>query len=122
MPRVIYFEIQADDTKRATEFYKKVFDWEFTKYENREYFLAKTGEKTDPGINGAILDRQEHLSQNVCTIISVPSIDEYLKKIEKFGGKVMSPKISVSKKGYMAYCSDSEDNLFGLRESNPEAE
>ena len=28
MPTIEHFELQADDLKRATEFYKDVFQWE----------------------------------------------------------------------------------------------
>ncbi len=29
MPRVVHFEIHADDPERAISFYNSVFDWEF---------------------------------------------------------------------------------------------
>ena len=29
MPRVVHFEIHADDPERAINFYKSVFGWEF---------------------------------------------------------------------------------------------
>ena len=32
MPKVIHFEIPAEDTKRAVAFYKKAFGWKFNNY------------------------------------------------------------------------------------------
>jgi len=32
MPRVIHFEIVADNPERAMKFYEKVFGWEFNKW------------------------------------------------------------------------------------------
>ena len=53
MPRVIHFEIHAEDPKRATEFYERVFDWRIKKWEeSAEYWLVTTGEDKKPGING----------------------------------------------------------------------
>ncbi len=41
----IYFEIQADDTGRATKFYKEVFGWKFDKIDGLpvEYWSITTG-------------------------------------------------------------------------------
>jgi predicted enzyme related to lactoylglutathione lyase len=33
MPRVVYFEIPADDPERAAKFYKEVFGWKIDKWE-----------------------------------------------------------------------------------------
>jgi hypothetical protein len=56
MPRVIHFEINADDPERAVKFHKKVFDWKITKWEGPvDYWLVTTGEDKVPGINGAIM-------------------------------------------------------------------
>ncbi|MGZ7136310.1 MAG: VOC family protein, partial [Methanobacterium sp.] len=33
MPRVVHFEIPADDPERAIEFYKNVFGWKIDKWE-----------------------------------------------------------------------------------------
>jgi predicted enzyme related to lactoylglutathione lyase len=58
VPRVIHFEIHADDPKRAVEFYKKVFGWKISKWEGpAEYWLVTTGDDKQPGINGAIMHR-----------------------------------------------------------------
>src|SRR2546423_564561 len=55
MPRVIHFEIHADDPDRAVRFYQTVFAWEFTRYGGpMDYRLIKTGPDGEPGINPAI--------------------------------------------------------------------
>jgi len=54
MGRVVHFEITADDTARAKKFYE-IFDWEITdaNMPGAEYWLAKTGEDNDMGIDYA---------------------------------------------------------------------
>jgi predicted enzyme related to lactoylglutathione lyase len=47
----------------------------------------------------------------------VNSVDEYMSKIEKLGGKTVSPKMAVPGFGYLATCVDTEGNTFGLWQS-----
>jgi predicted enzyme related to lactoylglutathione lyase len=53
MPRVVHFEIAANDPDKAAAFYQEVFGWKITKWEGpQEYWLVETGEEGEPGING----------------------------------------------------------------------
>ena len=42
-------------------------------------------------------------------------------KVEKLGGKVLVSKMAVPKMGYFALCMDTEGNVFGLWEDDPQA-
>jgi predicted enzyme related to lactoylglutathione lyase len=120
MPRVIHFEIHADDPERAVKFYSKVFGWEIKKWPGpTDYWLAKTGEDKEPGINGAIMHREKN--GTVYNTIDVPSVDESIEKIKQAGGKVITEKMAVPGVGYMAYCKDTEGNIFGIMQMNPSA-
>jgi predicted enzyme related to lactoylglutathione lyase len=45
MPRIIHFDVPADDPKRAQKFYQDVFGWKFDKWNGpMEYWMAKTGD------------------------------------------------------------------------------
>jgi len=117
MPRVIHFEIHADDPKRAAKFYEKVFDWKINKWKGPvDYWLATTGENKQPGINGAIMHRVKR--GTIWNTIDVPSVDEFLKKIVKAGGKVVQKKTTVPGVGYMAYGKDTEGNVFGIMQAD----
>ena len=60
MPRVIHFEIPADNPDRAVRFYSDVFGWQFNKWEGPvEYWLITTGADGQPGINGGMLRRAQ---------------------------------------------------------------
>ena len=119
MPRVIHFEILADNPERAVKFYKQVFDWKIEKEGPIDYWLATTGEKEQPGINGAIMKRV--FKATAINTIDVPSLDESMKKVVKAGGKIARPKATVPGVGYMAYCTDIEGNLFGIMQRDPKA-
>ena len=113
MPKVIWFEINADEPKRAMEFYAKVFGWKFKQYENQEYWLVTAGAKDEPGTDGAIQPRKKKAPPVVNTI-NVANIDATIKKIEKNGGKIIVPKIEIPMMGTLAYFVDTEGNMHGI--------
>ena len=116
MPRVVQFEISADKPKRAVKFYKKVFGWDISPWEGpMEYWLVNTGDKRNGGIDGAIMKRTVP-GMMVLNTISVPSLDDYSKKVENAGGKMITPKVAMAGLGYFAYFRDTEGNILGLME------
>ena len=119
--RVVHFEIQADDPKRAAEFYKKTFGWKIDQMMTAEkggmdYWGLTTGPDGTPGINGGMYKRKSK-DQQPTMAIETPSIDETIKKIEKAGGKITTPKHAIGEWGFMADFTDVEGNEFSLWES-----
>jgi predicted enzyme related to lactoylglutathione lyase len=123
VPKIIHFEIPAKDTKRAVAFYKKAFGWKFEKYgeEGMDYWLATAGEDKEPGINGAISEKDKTHPTTINTI-SISSFEDAVKKIRAAGGGILGPKMAVPNVGYMTYCKDTEGNIFGIMQMDPEAE
>lgn len=126
MSRVIHFEIYADDPQRAVNFYHEVFDWQVNKWEGPEdYWLVTTGPKSEPGIDGAIMRRNQPINGDaviayVCTI-DVASVDDFTPRIVAHGGTVILPKMAVPHIGWLAYAKDSEGNIFGIMQADPSA-
>ena len=121
MPRVVHFEIDAKKPERAVKFYEKVFGWKIKKWEGPvEYYLISTGKETEPGIDGGLSRRTESEPSTVNTI-DVSSVDEFIKKVEANGGKIISSKRAVMGVGYMAYFEDPEGNVFGILEPFPDS-
>ncbi len=123
MPRVIHFEIVTGEPDREIKFYKEVFGWEFTKWDGpQDYWLVKTGSDSSPGINGGLaLKRNQHggtQAAKMTNTIDVPSIDDFSEKIQKGGGKVLSPKVPIAGIGYLAICQDPEGITFGIIQSD----
>ena len=122
MPKVIHFEIPATDTKRAVAFYEKAFGWKISRFgqEEMDYWLVTAGEDAESGINGAIAKKDEVHPTTVNTL-SVASFEEAAKKIKEAGGEVLGPKMAVQGVGYMSYCRDTEGNLLGIMQMDPNA-
>ena len=120
MPRVVHFEIGADDPVRAQAFYKGVFDWDIQPWDGPEpYWLVTTGPDGELGINGGIMKRNGFA--NAVNTVAVPSVDNYVARVTGHRGAVAMPKMAVPGIGYLAYCTDSEGNVFGLMEADASA-
>jgi predicted enzyme related to lactoylglutathione lyase len=121
MPRVVHFEVHAEDPQRAVAFYQAVFGWEFSKWGGpQDYWLIKTGPDGAPGINGGLLRRHgpapapmQAVNSYVCTV-DVPSVDEYLAKATAAGGTTAMAKMAIPGVGWLAYAKDTEGNIFGM--------
>jgi predicted enzyme related to lactoylglutathione lyase len=126
MPRVIHFEIHAEDPERAVRFYQALFDWEFTKWPGpHEYWLIKTGPADRPGIDGGLVRRRgavdgQAVLAYVCTV-DVPSVDQLLQAIPEQGGAIALPKMPIPGVGWLAYAKDTEGNIFGFMQADPAA-
>jgi predicted enzyme related to lactoylglutathione lyase len=126
MARVVHFEIQAEDPERAVRFYSDVFGWQANKWAGPEdYWLLKTGPENEPGIDGAILRRPAPINGDsviafVCTIDS-HSIDTDIASVTGHGGTIVLPKMAVPHIGWLVYCKDTEGNIFGIMQADPNA-
>jgi predicted enzyme related to lactoylglutathione lyase len=120
MPRVVHFELPADDPDRAVRFYERAFGWKIEKWDGPEdYWLVTTGDSGQPGINGAITRRSSF--PVICNTLDVSSVDEYVQKVVDSGGEVAMPKMAVPGIGWLAYAKDPEGNLFGMMQADREA-
>ncbi len=116
MPRVVRFDMGADNPERAIRFYADVFGWEFEKWQGSfDYWLIKTGEDPEPGIDGGLARRADP-SLSMINTIQVPSVDDYAAKIRASGGRILQPKQAIPGLGYVVTCQDTEGNTFGILE------
>jgi len=123
MPTIVHFDIPAEKLERAKKFYKDLFNWDIQPVPGpMEYFNIST--KTDDGkegVGGGMGPKQEG-NKGITNYIGVPSIDEYIKKAEDLGAKIIMPKTPVPGFGYLAVFLDTENNPLGLWATDPEAE
>lgn len=123
MDQVVHFHIPVNEMSRAKKFYTDIFGWEIEEIEKHKNYQLVTTVATDendipiePGaINGALYVRETPEEYPEITI-EVSSIDDYLKKIEESGGKLVTPKTPVGDFGFYAEVLDTENNTIGLWE------
>ena len=115
MPKIIHFEIPAEKPERAIEFYKKVFGWKIDKWQGEfDYWLVEAGEVDEPGINGAI--KPKEFGSMISDVISVDSYEEFARKIEAEGGKMLTEKMAIPDMGYTGSFQDTEGNVMAIIE------
>lgn len=127
MGRTVHFEFHASEPQALIDFYGKMFDWSFSKWEGGEYWLVGTGEVGAPGINGGLLPRrgprpEEGTSVNafVCTV-DVEDLDQSLVRLKELKGVVAVPRMPIPGVGWLAYAKDPDGNIFGMMQTDASA-
>ena len=132
MNRVVHFEIHAADPMRAIDFYTKIFGWKFAPYGPPDsYWLITTGESKpeNTGINGGLVKRMgpnpdpkapTPVIGYPCTI-DVVDLDKTAASIMANGGTLALAKNAIPGLAWLAYYKDTESNIFGIYQSDPNA-
>jgi len=117
---LVHFEIPAKDVEKLKQFYEQVFNWKIIEYPSpMEYWVIQTvpvdenGKLQRPGVNGGMFRKQMPETKPI-NYFTVESINDFLAKIQKLGGRVISPKQEVPNVGWIAAAEDPEGNQFAL--------
>src|SRR3989304_4458426 len=122
MNRVVHFEFAAVEPARAAEFYRQVFGWGITSWPGQEGdFLVTTGPIDHTRTTGRLIRHQDAQPRTV-NAIEVDSLDDYAAKVKQHGGTVVVEKQVIPGGGYQIYCKDTEGNLFGVHQADPNAQ
>jgi len=117
---IVWFGIPADNVQRARKFYGDLFGWKMERFPGpQEYWHIDTG-GADATPDGGLKPREQP-GESILNYVSVDSVAEFSKKIEKLGGKISMAKTAVPQMGYFAVCQDTEGNAFGIWESDAKA-
>jgi uncharacterized protein len=125
MHRPVHFEIHASDPERAVTFYTTVFGWSFERCGQLPYWVISTGHGL--GIDGGLRPREGPEPEEGAPVnaypntIDIPDLDSALTTVGQMGGKVVVPRYAIPGAGWLAYCKDTEGNIFGLMESDANA-
>ena len=130
---IVHFEIPADQPERAAKFYRELFGWEISKWEGSadqrdgfEYWMVRTvptdekGMPSRPGVNGGLM-RRMYPGQAPVNYILVESVDDYVRRAEELGAKLMMGKTPVPGMGWFAQLTDPEGNVLAIWETDSHA-
>lgn len=125
MARVVHFEIHADNPERAVRFYEQAFGWRFNHVPAIDYWMIQTGEGL--GIDGGLLRRRgpaptpgQPVHSFVCTL-GVDNLDAAMKAAQDAGAQVAVARMVIPNVGHVAYLIDTEGNIFGVFQDDPNA-
>jgi predicted enzyme related to lactoylglutathione lyase len=114
--RLVHFELPADDTARAREFWSSLFGWTYETWDGPvEYHQTQAG--GEPG--GAIYPSQAG-ERGPIIYFDVDDIQASAKRVRKLGGDADDPG-SIPGVGWFARCRDTEGNPFSLFQTDESA-
>ena len=131
MSRVIHFEIHAQDVQRAVDFYTAVFGWkteDWSGFVGMPYVGVTTGEDDRPGINGAIMEASSGPAgptgpvKGAVLTMGTDDFDATRDRILEAGGQVALGKHALPGMAWQGYFLDTEGNVFGVHQPDPEAQ
>jgi len=123
MPTIVHFDIATENLERGRKFWEDLFGWKLASppgMENFYYLFETQNLDGKPGVPGGLGKRGEP-SQRITIYFGVASVDEYMDKVKKVGGNVVSSKMPVPGFGWLVTCTDTEGNAFGLWQDDKEA-
>jgi uncharacterized protein len=112
MNKVVFFEIPANDLKRAQEFYKTVFGWKIQE-SGEEFAMVTTVESEEKGAINGDLYKETEIGRHPSVVMDVADIKEHSQKIEAAGGKVLKRQF-IEGLGHLATFEDTERNVLGI--------
>lgn len=123
MNPVVHFEMPAEDRKRMTDFYTRVFGWQAQQMgpEMGNYVVVTTTESDDKGpkkpgaINGGFFQKtDDDITHYPSVVIAVEDIKEHMKEIQAAGGKVLGEPVDIPEIGLYVSFVDTEGNRVSL--------
>jgi predicted enzyme related to lactoylglutathione lyase len=110
--------IFAADPDRARAFYARVFGWTLPERECRTGWVVTTSDDPRLGVDGPDADdaRDTHIPT-----VHVADLDATVAAARAAGGDVLVPRLPVPGVGWLAYLADTEDNVLGVMQDDPNA-
>lgn len=114
--RLVHFELPADDTARAREFYGSLFGWTFETWSGPvEYHQTPAGGEP----SGAIYPSQEG-ERGPVVYFDTDDIRASVQRVRDLGGSADDPQ-PIPGIGWFARCRDSEGNALNLYQADESA-
>lgn len=122
-----WFEIYVQDMTRARKFYETVLGVELAKLDSPDpedagelemYAFPMNMEAA--GASGALAKMKDCPSGGMGTLVyfSCEDCAEQESRVEKAGGKIFRPKMSIGQYGHISLVTDTEGNMIGLHSMN----
>ncbi len=112
-----WFDIHVSNINRAKKFYETVFNIQLTdlplEWGKQALFPF---DQESPNISGALVEKTDMKSNENNTVVYFETGDCVAEenRIEKAGGKIVRPKMSIGEFGFVSIFIDSEGNTIGL--------
>lgn len=114
-PIITWFEIPSSNFDRAVQFYEHVLNVSLKREEMDAIAMAVFPHSEEQSA-GAVVHGAPYqpATDGVCIYLYSTDFDAALVRVEKNGGKVVLPRMSIGPNGFIAHFIDSEGNRIGL--------
>jgi uncharacterized protein len=109
---ISWFELPAEDTARARQFYGELFGWRTTAFDGDYHVI-------DNGSPGAIAPKDVQLS-HPRIYFATADIDASAKRVHELGGTA-EEIMPVPGMGRIVHCKDDQGTPFSLYQADPQA-
>jgi predicted enzyme related to lactoylglutathione lyase len=112
-----WFEIYVQDMARAQAFYESMLQVQLNKLPNNDYdLMAFPSDMTTYGAGGALVKMDGMPSGGNSTLVYFSCTDcgPVAMRAAASGGTIFRNKFSIGEYGFIALCTDTEGNMFGL--------
>jgi uncharacterized protein len=112
-----WFDINVSNLERAKKFYEMVFNIKLVDlpiaWGKQSLFPFN---QDSPNISGALVEKADMTPGGNNTVVYFETDDCLAEesKIEKAGGKIIRPKMSIGEFGFVSIFTDTEGNTLGL--------
>ncbi|GAA3547792.1 glyoxalase [Aeromicrobium flavum] len=110
---ITHVDIPVADTRRAQEFYGRLFGWKMTEYPGFEGYPMWQAPNEISG--GGLAPRSEGFTQPR-SYVEVDSIEETLAAAKEQGARVVMERQPISETSWWAIFEDPDGNVIGLYE------
>ena len=112
-----WFDIYVSNLDRAKKFYEAVFKIQLVDLQSewgKNSFFPSDFEGMN--ISGALVEKEDRITNGNNTMVYFVSEDCITEesRVEKAGGKIITPKISIGEFGFISVILDTEGNAIGL--------
>ena len=114
--QIVHFEIPADDTGKATEFWGSLFGWKFENFPGPfEYHMTRISDNA-----GLAITNMEPGKRGTRAYFDVDDVNAGAEQVKRLGGQADKPQ-PVPNMGWFATCRDPQGNEFGLWQNDTSA-
>ncbi|MEZ4650424.1 MAG: VOC family protein [Candidatus Eisenbacteria bacterium] len=111
---VIWWEINAKDGGRLTEFYRDVFEWDCPLDEDSGIWEVDSAGGRPAAITGGIFTGKGRLPAHRCLYVEVEDIEEVTGRVEAKGLPILQGPFEVGTGTRLAFFQDPEGHMIGL--------
>lgn len=120
MGQQVRLRIFAEDPARTRAFYARVFGWALPDGQRHSWTITATD---DPrlGVDGPAGPGTERWNEITIPTVHVADLDVTIADAIAAGGDILVPRIHLPGAGWLVYLADTEGNIIGIMQDDPDA-